>query len=58
MIQELANLDTLDGLDRGIQPPPEPPAPDDTNTAAKVNWTAAGVGVAFGSSPGRHQADG
>jgi hypothetical protein len=31
----LPNLDTLEALSRGEQPPPEPPAPHDTQTAAK-----------------------
>jgi len=31
----LPNLDTLEALSRGEQPPPEPPSPHDTQTAAK-----------------------
>jgi hypothetical protein len=35
MVNDLPNLDHLDDLDRGMQPPPEPPAPSDTETRAR-----------------------
>lgn len=37
----LPNLDTLDDLERDEQPPAEANKPDDTATAAHIDWTAA-----------------
>lgn len=40
---ELPNLNHLDNLNRGEQPPAEQPAPDDITTAARIDWIAAGI---------------
>ena len=42
-MNDLPNLDHVDDLDRGVEPDPEPATPSDTTTAARINWTAAGI---------------
>jgi hypothetical protein len=42
-MDDLLNLHTPDDLERGELPAPEPVGPDDTETSAKIDWTAAGI---------------